>query len=209
MFWNDIADIRKELKQMKRSIDELHCRMFQGPMYCRCKPKMGVITEEHEGEESKLEHLESLVEQLQESFEDWFVSDDEHSPFNKIHDKLTLLVEDENRLDQVALCTKTLDKFEDYMKNVDKLNALINEIKGVASVTRSMLDEKKQFDQTLKEIKELAELAKKNNESSMKYAEYAMGLHNQHFKIDALYRNLVEIQSTRKPRKRVKKTSSP
>ena len=34
------------------------------------------------------------------------------------------------------------DKFDDYMKNVDKLNAMVNEIKGVASMSRANLQDK-------------------------------------------------------------------
>jgi hypothetical protein len=37
---------------------------------------------------------------------------------------------------------KIMDKFEEYMKNVDKLNSMINELKGCASMVRASLKEK-------------------------------------------------------------------
>ena len=207
MFWNDITEMRKEIKHLKRSIDELHCKMFQGPMYCKCK-NQGVLTEEHEGEESRLEHLESLIESIKENIEDT-LGDCNNSEIGQIQDQLNVLISDEKRLESVMIAGKVLDKFEDYMKNVDKLNNLVNEMKGMVSVTRACLQEKKEFDAVLQAVKELSITAKKHFEESQKYAEYAMGLHNQHFKIDALYRNLAEIQGSREEKKkRVRKPAS-
>lgn len=56
-----------------------------------------------------------------------------------LYDKLNEILNDECRLEKVNLCLQTLDKFEDYMKNVDKLNIMVNEIKGIASMTRASL----------------------------------------------------------------------
>jgi hypothetical protein len=53
-----------------------------------------------------------------------------------IHDKLDSLLNDDTRKDQVKLSEKTLDKFDDYMKNVDKLNVMINEFKGLVAIVR-------------------------------------------------------------------------
>lgn len=86
--------------------------------------------------------IDEITEKLSELYE-FFNSEDEYNSFNKIHDKLSLLLDDEKRLEQVELSRKTLDKFDDYMKNVDKLNMMINEIKGVSAMTRANLHENK------------------------------------------------------------------
>lgn len=203
MFWNDIAEMRKEMRHLKRSIDELHCKMFQGPMYCKCK-NQGVITEEHEGEDSRFDNIESQLDEIKEE-----ITDEVIAGIEGCQDKLNDILTDSKRQEAAQIAGKVLDKFEDYMKNVDKLNNLVNEMKGMVSVTRACLQEKKEFDAVLQAVKELSITAKKHFEESQKYAEYAMGLHNQHFKIDALYRNLVEIQGNREEKKkRVRKPVS-
>lgn len=58
-----------------------------------------------------------------------------------VRDQLNELLNDDKRQKAVELATKTLDKFEDYMKNVDKLNGMINELKGVASMARASVAE--------------------------------------------------------------------
>jgi peptidoglycan hydrolase CwlO-like protein len=45
-----------------------------------------------------------------------------------------------------SLTIKTMDKFEDYMKNVDKLNSLVNEFKGCVALARAEIAERKQRD---------------------------------------------------------------
>jgi len=75
--------------------------------------------------------------------QDLLVNFDEIKSFEdslcRIHDKLNELLADENRKEQVKLSEKTLDKFENYMKNVDTLNLLINEFKGCVSMARASL----------------------------------------------------------------------
>jgi len=83
---------------------------------------------------------------IRKCFEETFESEEESNSINRIHDKLNLLIEDERREQKVELALKTLDKFEDYMKNVDKLNNMINEFKGCVSMARSALEERKKLD---------------------------------------------------------------
>jgi uncharacterized coiled-coil protein SlyX len=69
------------------------------------------------------------------------------SSIDHLHDRVTDLVKDKDRIKSVALAEKTLDKFEDYMKNVDKLNGMVNEFKGCVSVARAAVADRKQIDQ--------------------------------------------------------------
>jgi hypothetical protein len=89
---------------------------------------------------------EKEFQDFKESVDTFFFSEDEYSPINRLHDKLDTLLADKNRLEQVSLAESTLDKFEEYMKNVDKLNAMINEFKGCIDLARSVLAERKQQD---------------------------------------------------------------
>ena len=76
-----------------------------------------------------------------EDFQDDFQED-----IDRLHDKLNTLLNDGHQIAQVAIAEKTLDKFEDYMKNVDKLNILINEFKGCVSMARDAIAERKELD---------------------------------------------------------------
>lgn len=216
MFWNDIADMRKEMRYLKRSVDELHCKILQRPLVCSCK-SAGVITEEHEGEPTSQEHMESMLEQIKESIDDAFCSEEENSSINRIHDKLNMLLSDESRLQAVAIAAKTLDKFEDYMKNVDKLNGMMNEFKGCVAMARASLQDKKEQDEVreefkaaIKYMKECVLETRQNREEVRKNSEYALSLHNQHFKIEALYKTLVEptLLEPKPKKKRVRKPKS-
>lgn len=81
-----------------------------------------------------------------EKINDALDADCDETSINRIHDKLNMLVKDQNRAAQIIIAQKTLDKFEDYMKNVDKLNDMINEFKGCVTMARSVLSERKQQD---------------------------------------------------------------
>jgi|ERR1700743_3235602 hypothetical protein len=61
----------------------------------------------------------------------------------RVDEKLDIIINDSEKSKQIILAEKTLDKFEDYMKNVDKLNSMINEFKGCVSIARAALSEKK------------------------------------------------------------------
>lgn len=90
--------------------------------------------------------INEITNKMSELYE-FFNSEDEYNSFNRIHDKLTLLLDDKKRLEQVELSRKTLDKFDDYMKNVDKLNIMVNEVKGVSAMTRATIKENKYVSQ--------------------------------------------------------------
>src|SRR5690349_13131746 len=71
---------------------------------------------------------------------------DRDDSLHLVHDKLTHLMNESRRLEQVELSQKILDKFEDYMKNVDKLNEMVNEFKGCVSIARAAIADKKELD---------------------------------------------------------------
>ena len=56
-----------------------------------------------------------------------------------VFEKLHAISDDSDRQKYVIFVQKTLDKFEDCMKNVDKLNTMINEFKGCVAMARGAM----------------------------------------------------------------------
>jgi len=149
----------------------------------------------------KLNKIESYINEIEQ-----FDNNDIQDSFDIIHDKINKILNDSNRLEQVALAEKTLDKFEDYMKNADKLNSMINEFKGCISMARASLAEKKEFDEQKTILKNMIE-------TFQKYYDYQSQITNQHYKIDAIYKALVDektpVKKKRKSTPRKKSNPSP
>lgn len=201
MFWNDIKEIKETLNEIKLSL-----------YYHQSKPTgtrklEGVITEEHEEEISHLENVEHSLSIIKESLDDIFAFDNSDSVLQRLHDKLNILLVDEKRNEAVNLATKTLDKFDDYMKNVDKLNLMVNEFKGLVSIARAALNEKKEFEKLLQDIRVVADRDRDLRDQIKKNTEFALSLHNQQFKIDALYKELIENKLLKKKVVRKKKVN--
>jgi len=97
------------------------------------------------------DRLVRIEEYLQET-KDFFSSESMESTLDSIHDKVNGLIKDKDRLRAVFLAEKTLDKFEDYMKNVDKLNGMINELKGCASMARGAVADRKALGDELNDV---------------------------------------------------------
>jgi|GEM_PF-4367390 len=70
---------------------------------------------------------------------------DELSNLNR---KLDMIFEIVNESQDFHIANHTMDTFEDYMKNVDKLNTMINEFKGCVAMARGSLEEKKRVIKT-------------------------------------------------------------
>ena len=113
MFWNDI-------KEIKDCVNTIICRI--------------VVLEEKINDLKELHDDSEVYDLISEKLEDMDIE--------RINDKINTLLEDDRRLTSVKLAKDTLDKFEDYMKNVDKLNAMINEFKGCVAMARASLNEK-------------------------------------------------------------------
>jgi hypothetical protein len=200
MFWDEIKEIKQMLKEMKKDY------YYQQSKPNEIRKLDGVITEEHKEEIAHLENLEQSLEEIKESIGDIFSHDNEGSILQRLDDKVNMILMDERRNEEVNLARKTLDKFEDYMKNVDKLNMMVNEIKGLVAVSRTCLNEKKELETLLQDIRVIADRDKAINEEIKKNCEYALFLHNQQFKIDALYEVLITSNVIKKKEPKKRKT---
>lgn len=130
MWWNDIEKLQEDMRVVKNSLINIENLLYK-------------MNEKYKGEDA---YFDIKLEEITNSIDEILDSEDEFNKFNRMHDKLNILVEDENRKKQVILSQKTLDKFEDYMKNVDKLNGMINEFKGCVSLARGAFAERKDQD---------------------------------------------------------------
>ena len=77
-----------------------------------------------------------IKELIKESLEEFFFSEEHYSPFNRLMDKMNQLIQVGRIEDRAQVGLKTCEKFEDYMRNIDKLNAMVNEFKGLVSIVR-------------------------------------------------------------------------
>lgn len=139
--------------------------------------------------------------------------DDDFNSITRLHDKIDTLLKDANRLKQVALAEKTLDKFEDYMKNVDKLNSMINEFKGCISMSRAAIAERKQLQSEFDELINIGKISKEIYKSMQSFINAGSELeHKNYFKLDAIYRKVCDIEEEKPKKKgnsRRKKASNP
>jgi hypothetical protein len=152
MFWNDLKEIKGTLGNLVDRIAQL---------------EKAVIELSHN---PKTEAFDQKMEDLKECVSAFFYSEEEYSPINRIHDRLDVLVEDTDRKKEVAIALQTLDKFEDYMKNIDKLNALVNEFKGCVSLARGALEERRKLNESMVECPIKEEML-----SKIDYIYYNMG----------------------------------
>ena len=117
MFWNDICEIKSRIKMMEvnQARDSaLLQNMFKSMNSCCSK---GVIPEQ-----SELDEVATLSD----------VS-------NRVEEVLDALESIETKVMDVEMSDKLLK----YMDNVERLNTMVNEIKGVVSVFRGNLAESK------------------------------------------------------------------
>ncbi len=80
--------------------------------------------------------LEDLRSHVKDCFVEFFFSEEEDAPFNRLNDKINKLLEATHAEERVEFSAALCDKFDDYMKNIDKLNLMINEFKGLVSIVR-------------------------------------------------------------------------
>lgn len=124
-WWRDIKEIKEYVFILAERLSKVDCRVQD------ILERVKEISEKFDNED--------VISCIEDSFSNVFGSDDEYNPINRIHDKLNVLVDNEEIKKEVLLSEKILDKFEDYMKNVDKLNAMVNEFKGCVSMARGAL----------------------------------------------------------------------
>jgi hypothetical protein len=157
MFWNDIKEIKADIAKIIYQIGLIESS----------------IVEQGQNKAANTKFLDrEEVENCLIDIEDAFCPDDKLYSINRLHDKLNKLLDDERRKREVILATKTLDKFEDYMKNVDKLNGMINEFKGCVSISRGALEERNRISQkegeTARLLDKIAEKLQKCEKKSPK-----------------------------------------
>jgi len=184
MFWNDIKDIKEWMLTISARMTDIQL-------------KLDAVSEEQE----------------------CFVAyEDEGNSIDRLHGKFNYLLEilqnDEKRKEQVELATKTLDKFDDYMKNVDKLNSMANELKGCISMARGAIGEGRALTSAIQQVEHIANISKDIHKSMAAFIQAADKMEHQcHYKIDFIYKNIEKIaellqnceKKSRKPRKSVKK----
>lgn len=78
-----------------------------------------------------------------------------NSRLDVLFDKLEDVKDTLNLEEKAELSTKILDKFDDYMRNIEKLNSMVNELKGQVAIVRAGMrhtqDESKQMHKRYKE----------------------------------------------------------
>jgi hypothetical protein len=194
MFWNDIEEIKQWMIQINGSIDCLLRVQAEISETCiKAVPLPKVI--------------ENGLNDIKECVSDLLESEDENNSFNRMHDKLDGLLADANRVQSVLMAEKTMDKFEDYMKNVDKVNSMINEFKGCVSMARGAIGEGKELQKEVEGMKSLASISQQIYNSMLSFIKAAENMkHEAHFKMDAIYKVVCcKEDKPKKPRKSSKK----
>lgn len=105
----------------------------------------------------------------------------------------------------------TLDKLEDCMKNVDKLNAMINEFKGCVSMARGAIAEGKELMKLVEEMGKVADISQNIHKSMLSFIKAGNTIEQaKFFKIDAIYAAICEKQEkkSRKTRKVLRKKAA-
>lgn len=95
---------------------------------------------------------EEIKEMIRESIEEVFFSDDEFSPFNSLQDKINQILKVQHAEERLDLAIKYADKLEDYMKNGERLNQMINEFKGLVAIVRGEAKAVKDQNENLKKL---------------------------------------------------------
>lgn len=187
MFWNDIEEIRE---WMHRLNDRL----------IRIDPNVASLLSQSGKKEDSCRACDDVKEYIQ----DVFSLEDENSSINIIHDKLNSLINDLDTQKAVAIAEKTLDKFDDYMKNIDKLNGMINEFKGCVSLARGAIEDRKKLEEQTEDTKRLAKISGEIYEAMMRFIQAGKDLeHKGYYKINAIYTAICEKQE-KKPVKKCK-----
>jgi hypothetical protein len=169
MFWNDIADIKEWMVTISSRLTDLQFKMD------------GVVQQQEDQKQFVGHHLAVIKDFLIDVLDIDVHDEIAHNSLSLMHQKLNDLLSDHRRREEVELATKTLDKFRDYMKNVDKLNGMINEFKGCVSIARASFEERKK-------------IAQKDLEYNLAVMTAANILKDEtQSKIDYIYENMAKI----------------
>lgn len=127
--------------------------------------------------------------------------------FSKMHEKLDQIIETKKETDVVledmyARLSQLEDKIDknreinenkicNVDENVDNLLSMLKEYKGMVTTSRACLKESKSVGMLKEEIVSILELVKAHDEKFRNSLHYAIQLHDQYFKINALYTWLI------------------
>lgn len=127
----------KEIESwMNRTTEKLFSIDDALRMICNTGGRLDQIESSVQGVSNVIEmHIDGVTESLENIFD----PEDGCGTLDLIYDKVDTLVNDVHRRHAVSLAQHTLDKFNDYMKNFDKMNAMVNEFKGCVSLARGAL----------------------------------------------------------------------
>lgn len=98
-----------------------------------------------------------------------------------------------------------------YAKHIDKISEMMLEFKGIVSMARASMAERKEQQREFEELKDLSKIAKEIYNSMQQFIKTGNELEDKKFfKLDAIYRKVCEIEdeNPKKKGKSRKKSSS-
>jgi hypothetical protein len=205
MFWNkDIKEVREWMVSVSYRLTDLQVKMD------------GAI-QQQEDQSKFIGHHFGVIKDFLIDVLDIDVHDESNpNTLHLMHQKINELLRDDRRKEEVAIATKTLDKFEDYMKNVDKLNEMANELKGCVSMARSAIGEGRALTSAIQQVEHIANISNDIRKGMVAFIQASDKMeHEAHYKIDFIYNNIAGIaeklqkqeKKSHKKRKSTKKTS--
>lgn len=70
---------------------------------------------------------------------------------DRLHDNINEIKKPLDLENRAARAIEVLDKFEEYMKNIDKLNLMTNELKGQVSIIRAAMNKTEKYQTNMHE----------------------------------------------------------
>ena len=176
-FWNDITQLKEDVanlavilqailesnetiiyhsKRDSELLNRLYTKSLTSPSFSDSHISEAKLLARIDELFLKLGTIEENVDQIKENQiqeSNSILSDYRHEcqvdTIQRFHEKLNILLAD----DRIKLSNienlKMVEKFEDYMKNIDKINSMINEFKGCVAMARASLHDMKQINHVI------------------------------------------------------------
>lgn len=130
--------------------------------------------------------------------------------YARMMDNLKRVVEEVEGIQDSYMKEGTIEKFEDYMKNVDKLHTLVNEFKGCVSIARAAIEERKELDKVTQESKNIAVISREIYKGMINFIEMGKSIKQEaHEKINAIYKAVCESKEKKSRKVAKPKKASP
>jgi hypothetical protein len=120
MFWND-----------KKKTEEKELRDWLNRLTERLTRVESLLVEISHNQRS-LPGYAAVQSIIKEALKDVFESEDESNILNVLNDKFDTVILDTDTLRSAITAEKTIDKFDDYLTNVNELKEMMQEFKGCA-----------------------------------------------------------------------------